>query len=236
VIPTHKNILTTEEIQRILKNREMNPFIIFVTPEKNFSSFNSKYGNLGEVEAFPNNFFASRESYNHMLLSVSFWKRFSEYEKIIICQTDALLIKKTEPLNNYSYSFIGSPWRVPRKFRIVSGEVFINHRRQFFYPYTSLSIGNGGLSFRNTSHHLQVLQNLQLAGLAPSLLSGRTNEDLVFSYLFKLLGFPMPSAELAGSIFIEETSSGLMHIPDVFGFHALTRFNPHLEKLILGLI
>lgn len=234
VIPTHKLVFTNKERRRIMNNEKMNSSITFAIPASNLKVFGSRYGDIGEIVTFDDEFFTNRVAYNRMLLSKVFWKKFLVHEKIIICQTDAILVKPTEQLNGFDYTFIGSPWKRPRKFRIVSGEVCISCRRHFFYPCEYLYVGNGGLSFRNTSDHLQVLGDFEFTTLPSVMLSGRVNEDLVFSYLFKSFSFPIPSPSVAASIFLEETAKGLRGIPDVFGFHALNRFNPDLETLILG--
>jgi len=236
VVPTHKPVLSNQEFRRILINKRMNSSVVFVIPSSNFNVFNSNYGNLGEIVTLSDKFFSSRESYNRMLLSQDFWQRFLMYEKVIICQTDATLIKPTEPLNDLNYSFIGAPWKRPHKFRIVSGEAFVDYRRHSFHPYRSLSVGNGGLSLRNVSSHLQVLRSFESNKLPLAIINGKINEDLVFSYLFKIFNFPLPSATFAGSIFLEETVTNLTSIPDVFGFHALSKFNPNLENMILNSI
>ena len=42
----------------------------------------------------------------------------------------------------------------------------------------------------------------------------------------------MPSLLFAKKIFCESYSKNLNNIPDVYGFHALDKFNPRLQKKI----
>lgn len=65
-------------------------------------------------EAFPDKYFNGLRGYNRLLLSPSFYVRFSEFAAIVICQLDALLI--VGDLSKHLASgadFLGAP--IPRK-------------------------------------------------------------------------------------------------------------------------
>jgi hypothetical protein len=97
-------------------------------------------------ESFPDRSFSDIGAYSRLLISKSFYKRFLEYEYVLIYQLDAFVFK-----NDLSYwcksgySYIGAPW--------FSG---FSHEDQ---SATWEGVGNGGFSLRNVKAHLRALNS-----------------------------------------------------------------------------
>jgi hypothetical protein len=94
---------------------------------------------------FPTRYFQGVSAYSSLLLSESFYARFSNYEWLFIIQPDALLLSDQWPIwLDSSYSYIGAPWFVgleqPRR------------------PLRPLGGGNGGFSLRRIAHCREVLR------------------------------------------------------------------------------
>ena len=66
-----------------------------------------------------------------------------------------------------------------------------------------------------------------------SITGRKINEDLAFSYYGQLLGYKFPSISEANAIFIESGTFSFVEMGHLFGFHALNKFAPELEKEIL---
>ncbi|MEJ7769414.1 MAG: DUF5672 family protein [Chitinophagaceae bacterium] len=101
---------------------------------------------LISTESFPDKYFEHIGTYSRLLLSLEFYKRFKQFEYVLIYQLDAFVFKNELAdwcLKDYHY--IGAPW---------------------FEDYSSdnndaalIGLGNGGFSLRNVSAHLRVLQS-----------------------------------------------------------------------------
>jgi hypothetical protein len=90
-------------------------------------------------------------------------------------------------------------------------------------------VGNGGLSIRKISTFISIQELL----LKNKIFSPSINEDLIISYLGSVDSLNIPcDLSFVNSIFSEETSNLFSSIPDIYGFHALNKYNPHLESLI----
>ena len=233
VVPTHHPQIDEKELSRISISRASNPHVIFVIPQRNFNAFKKNY-KWGEVISFDDKWFKSRESYNSLLLNHKFWDTLKYYSDVVICQTDAILLKNVDTLPRLGFAFIGSPWRDKKKCRMMRGKIYDSYKKQFFIPFRSLSVGNGGLSFRNSDASRQIVDFISKRKYSSRLSSGITNEDIVFSYFFKKFRFPIPNYDEANEIFMEQTAKNLQSIPNVYGFHALSRYNPFLESKILN--
>lgn len=95
-------------------------------------------------EFFHPSFFSSISGYNRLLMSIEFFKRFSDYSHMLICQTDTWVFR--DELDNWMqlpYDYIGSP---------------IQGKDGAWMPYG----GNGGFSLRNIEASLRVLKKWRI--------------------------------------------------------------------------
>jgi hypothetical protein len=103
-------------------------------------SLNSRLQNI----TFADQYFASIEGYNDLLLSRKFYQAFDSFEYLLIVQTDALVLSNAlEFWCGKQYSYIGAPW-------------FEGYTTPTL-PLTLKSVGNGGFSLRRVPDFLKVL-------------------------------------------------------------------------------
>ncbi len=116
---------------------------IFVCPnEFEITKLSIKLPKKYHIEYFSNNYFKNAKGYNKLLLSKSFYSRFLNYDYILICQTDVLILKdELLAWCTQDFDYIGAPW--------ISAKEKNN--------YAILGVGNGGLSLRRVAAHLDTL-------------------------------------------------------------------------------
>lgn len=138
---------------------------VFVAP----SSFklNDSYRDLIDLEIirFPDSFFSGIEGYNRLMLSDIFYRSFSDYEYILIHQSDAYLFRPDlKHWCDMGYDYVGAPWFKPHKLKKTKLYNFIFKylpflsspkatRRHSLYN----NVGNGGLSLRKIDTFAKVL-------------------------------------------------------------------------------
>lgn len=157
VIPVYKLPLKESErtsIERVFSLLGMFD-ICFIAPEGLVIDDEITHGR--EVVYFDKSFFDGIHGYNRMMLSSDFYKRFSDYEYILICQTDAYIFKNTlgEWLDK-GYDYIGAPWLMKPKYRTPHYRMFLKFKnalnrlrgKECHEDKLGDKIGNGGLSLR----------------------------------------------------------------------------------------
>jgi len=234
LVPTHKPTLEEVEKKRIAINRAMNPHIIFIVPEGSRDSFVKTHRVKDKVVTFPDYWFRSRIAYNKLLLSPFFWNVFTEYEKVLICQTDAILLRPTQDLVPLDFVFVGAPWKKRKRCTVLNGRLYVDYRKLFIKGWVGVSVGNGGLSLRKPRAAIEIIDRAHTDRLIPLGLSGEVNEDIVFSFLFKKFNYSIPTFDEATKFFLEEHAAELDSAPNIYGFHALNRYNPALECKIFN--
>jgi len=205
-----------------------NSRVCFVLPRSIQKEF--KKQQLGSVDfvTFPDPWFDSVRAYNSLLLNRLFWVEFSAFDQIVICQTDAVLIKRISSFPTSDYDYIGAVWGT-RRCRLSKGRISINSRSNYLFPHRKLVIGNGGLSVRRVKVCLEILNVVEGLPDGSLLQSGINPEDIVFAYFLKKLKYSVPAAKVANTVFMEDAAIGLSEIPDVYGFHDLPSKNLSLE-------
>ena len=171
IIPRFKEKL--ENTETISLNQAMNLLsgydICYISPEK----MRSYYQRINEnAEFFSDECFESVKSYSLLMLSPVFYKRFLDYEYMLIYQLDAFVFyDKLNYFCNMGYDYIGAPlpyW--------------------VGWPYTVNRVGNGGLSLRNVGACYKAVKEYmpyvaaQEPFLMSKLLSGEYGEDCYFIY------------------------------------------------------
>jgi hypothetical protein len=228
-IPSHKNKLTLNEVNNIKITNKTNKYVakFFILPESIKADFFKKKFPYIKIIYFKDKYFSSEMNYNRFLLKKNFYDYFKDYSFIVICQTDAILIKDIKNINLKSIDYIGAPWKKSYKLNILDiyGLGFLS-KKIFDLSKKILRIGNGGLSVRRVSKFLHVTKNIKFSNFV------KVGEDIFFSFFSKKFNIKMPSLLFAKKIFCESYSINLNKIPDVYGFHALDKFNPRLQQKI----
>jgi hypothetical protein len=107
-----------------------------------------------KVSHFPKSYFRTPKGYNLLMLSTDFYRRFIEYEFILIYQLDCLVFQRDlEAWCAKGWDYVGAPWF--KDYRNDPAEGF-------------WAVGNGGLSLRKVASSLAVLESRMIAE-APSL-------------------------------------------------------------------
>lgn len=143
-IPIYKQELSdTEKISLAQMNKVLGNYQrCFIAPE----SLQFDYGSDGigiRKEKFPDYFFKNIKGYSNLLLDVDFYRRFANYEYILIYQLDAFVFKdELAAFCAAGYDYIGAPIA-----KINS-----------LWHALGARVGNGGLSLRRVSAAIRTLE------------------------------------------------------------------------------
>ncbi|MBD8347001.1 DUF5672 family protein [Dysgonomonas sp. HGC4] len=170
VIPIYKVDLPSLYIKILQHNLNMlhKYIIVFICPvdldiSKLLLNFST---NKIEIERFDGIYFQGIEGYNSLMLSSSFYSRFSNTKYILICQTDAFVFRD-ELLFwcDKNYDYIGAPWigssnsfynislrKINNVIRRLKGKRARNWEHLF-------KVGNGGFSLRKVQLHFSIAKN-----------------------------------------------------------------------------
>jgi len=234
VTPVHKSEASRSEILRLKISLSNNPKVdhYFVIPQSlNTTSLEKNFPDSKFIK-FEDSNFESIQSYNLLLLSRKFYEAFEEFENILICQLDAILIDDIQKISKTNRVYTGAPWINPYLVFSMRSVVVVKSSSLFRFLPGKISVGNGGLSFRNIRSFINILDQSQNDRVWNFFKSGKTGEDLVFSYLFKKYNYKITSRKQSSKIFVETSAKKLDSVPKVIGFHALDKFNPDLELLV----
>ena len=221
VVPIYRDYTLSDTISldRLFSLFSKNYNIVGVCPES--LDIDLKY-EFDFVERFPDKYFKSTAAYSDLLESYTFWSRFSDYEYILIYQTDCFLIEdKIEKWASLGYDYIGAP--------IVS-----TNARWKNPP----CVGNGGLSLRRTNKFLNMVSGPVFEKHKTELMesTNREYEDLYFlqtcSKFFKI---DVPSFKLASMFACDMNPDVILgKNPKILpmGVHAFDKNIPYWSKLI----
>jgi hypothetical protein len=188
---------------------------------KEYSGVLDKFGTRFEIQEFDKSFFESTKTYNLLLLSADFYKRFSQYYFMLIYQLDAYVFRdELDYWCEQGYDFIGAPW---------NKHDFLRNKLKL------LEVGvNGGFSLRKISSFIKVLE-LGGAGKGKEIMnkfikSGR-NEDGFFSAQAKMIepAFKVAPYDVAMNFSFEYKPEKLYKMTGhklPFGCHAWAKYNP----------
>lgn len=161
------------------------------------------------------------------MLRPDLYCRFLGYEFILVAQTDAFLHRPLPVEDSWNFDYLGAPWEPPWRKRWDRADQRVRSARRF--RGKKLRVGNGGLSLRRTAAFARNL------AFPESLV--RTYEDIAISYFHRRIGITLAPVATARRFFMETGAKSWSvgdPVPDVFGFHALDKFNPALEDFILS--
>lgn len=232
VIPTHKKDYT--ESERFCLHRAVNILakwdIFFVTDYDNTNQPIKLEDQQLRSSVFPKKIFESVRTYSNWLLTDQLYQRFGLYKKILICQTDVLIIEdQVERWANKDYDYIGAPWH-----GLISIKPNYRSTVEFNNTEYKLFVGNGGFSMRDGNRICAALRRN-----AEFISEFTENEDGAFSFLgiidpiFQLAPYHeacLFSLELRAA----ETMAKTEKMP--MGFHGLEKYDPNLWALVLKLI
>ena len=230
IIPVYKALLTERESQRVALTVQNCPRheVVLIGPEGLKSSFRDELLRGLPFAGFAPQNFESVQTYNSWVLQPELYRTFGAHEFVLLCQTDAMLVRPLPSSSNWKFDYLGAPWVPPfflkwdrHEGRLIRARPWLRSRR--------LVVGNGGLSLRRTSvfSDLPKLPNFKKF----------PNEDILISYFHRELGIRLASEHISSKYFMETEAARWRVgdvVPDVFGFHGLQRFNPSLEDHVLS--
>ncbi|MBI5920075.1 MAG: hypothetical protein HY847_00340 [Betaproteobacteria bacterium] len=211
----------------ILKGRT----VVFIGPESLDRSFYSERYKVIPFDSFDAPCFESVEEYNRLLLTPSFYERYSDYEFVLILQTDAIILR--DELDYWCaqpFDYIGAPW--PDGF-----ELFVNLGlfEGEYGKHVKVAVGNGGLSLRRVRKCISLLKEFEVAINVFD--STGSSEDIFFSVMASLSNdFIVPNEITASRFSLELRPSYYFHVNGgqmPMGGHAWWRHEPEFWQAYL---
>ncbi len=155
VIPVYEEIINSFQIvslKQCFKMLHLYPVCIACAKDLSVESYINLASACGKelaVERFDNNFFESVAGYNKLMLSTNFYKRFNEYQFMLLHQTDVYVFKdELDYWCSCNYDFIGAPWFEGWDCPLPENKI--------------IGVGNGGFSLRNISASLRLLKRINI--------------------------------------------------------------------------
>lgn len=228
--------ISLEQLFRILSDYD----IFFVTHKdlnlnKYFEIINRK--DIKNIVYFEKVYYHSTITYSHLLLSSKFYRKFRDYNFILIYQLDAFVFK--DELSEWcaqEYDYVGAPWfntEIQSEFH-KSLEISRNPFRKIlkksinFNRKNKIDVGNGGFSLRKIESFYRISKWLPF--IEPNILNYDLNEDIVWSILvpkyFKKFKIPELKQALKFSIETEpDKAFKLLKNELPFGCHGWDKNN-----------
>lgn len=252
LIPVYKDEINEAERFAITNNLSVisNRDVYFFGPRdlgpKYLKEFKNNSKNRISYADFDKDNFRSIKTYNSLMVSKSFYKRFDNYDYVMIVQPDALLFKdEIDYWCSLEYSYVGAPFTCLDE---------INRSAMHIFG------GNGGLSLRKTSHCIEILSGLKhipntiweinrssllkycwhhfIFSYNKTPFTPRINEDYFWSVLVaeKFKFFKVAPPEIAALFSIETAPKQIYeiygrHLP--MGCHAWEKYD---KNFLLGLL
>lgn len=145
-------------IRQIIKHLSDHKIFLACPNDLDISCYTEIYEAL-RIIRFAKEYFLSINAYNKLMLSVEFYQKFIDYDFLLVCQPDVLIISnRIEEFINLGYDYIGAPAPV-----LVNGSPI---------PI----VENGGLSLRNIQNTIKLLSDNKSTAE-----SWERNEDEFFS-------------------------------------------------------
>ena len=211
----------------------------FCAPESLDASFYSQRFPDWQIRRFPDQAFASVTAYSTWLTAPGFYRTVADFEFVTICQLDAVLLKDATRVDMSGMDYLGAPWVPPIKVLTVGSRIYVastqgGEQGMWLTKHfgRSLSVGNGGLSIRRVDAHIAAVE--WLTRRTPERYRETTLEDVLLCAFAPRTGLRIAPSDVAGRVFLETGAATLTDIPDVYGFHALWRWNPALAKSLIS--
>ena len=234
ITPIWKKVLTEEEMPLVKITSATNPKVekFFMAPKNLNCDYHRADFPDWKIFRIEDRHLSSISAYNQFMLTPVLYKSMLAFDFSVICQTDAVLIKDISTIELEDIDYVGSPWEVPIKMSCLGlfgrkGDTIREFLENIFELCVSLEVGNGGLSIRRNETFFSITKEIFYRKLVA------TPEDVFFSYLGVHKKLRVATAHSATKIFMETMAAGLTDLPDVYGFHALQRWNPGLFEQLL---
>jgi hypothetical protein len=179
--------------------------IYWIAPERlNLDYYSSNFNKI-ETKRFDESFFRSVADYSRLILDPNFYNSFNTYSHILICQTDAIVLKPELHLwINQPYDYVGAPWlngwemKISTQYIPIQGGVICRAH-----------VGNGGLSLRRIGACVELFK--EYPDIHGEWYNNGHAEDLFFSFTgFISKSFKIPNLMIAAQ-FSHEVDSEILY-------------------------
>jgi hypothetical protein len=233
VMPIYKSHLSSNEIfsvKRSLSNL-IGHDVYWVAPASlNISEYQFIFGPQ-RIKRFPDCYFESISDYNRLLVGASFYESFLDYDFILVCQTDAVVLKPELHLwLDMPYDYVGAPWPQGYSLTIKTKRIPIEAG-----VVCTAFVGNGGLSLRRTRACIDLIEEFD--DLSASWHKDGHAEDLFFAFAGTLsFNFLIPNIITAAN-FSYDIDPVYLHklagnrVP--FGIHAWEKYDLEFCKSVI---
>ncbi len=226
VIPIYKQNMTEAEEKSLTQAKKVlnrYDFVLFGPDGLSLENYMKVTADF-EWIGFENKYFSSVDGYSELLLSPNFYKKFFDYDYILIYQLDAWVFEDAlETWCNKKYDYIGAPW-------LSKPPLTKGRPRMDLTPYFVNKVGNGGFSLRKTKSHYR---NCLI--FRPLLKYFIKNEDMFWGLFLYYLNpfFTRPKAIEALNFAFEMEPRKAFEITShnlPFGVHAWEKYDPEFWK------
>jgi hypothetical protein len=198
--PTNNDLRSFKQCSLVLKNY---PIFVIAPENLDLQAYRNVFSDF-RLEIFDDHYFEDIAGYNKLMLSKSFYERFSKNEYLLIHQLDSLVFKDNLTYwVNKKYDYIGAPWMC-FSFQVFFSVLLHVSLKDALKVITQNMlknpVGNGGLSLRKIkSAMLAIDENQELIS------RWKANEDYFWSYFATNHGNPLkkPDKEEAVNFSIE---------------------------------
>ncbi len=137
--------------------------IAFVPQDVEFNSIILQFPKL-EVRRMPSENFKSWETYSHMMMKPEIYQLFSDFEYMLIYQTDCYIFEDhLDEFIDLDYDYIGSPWIPKYKYSATILKPWWTFRNGVFKMLhkskvrhrINFKVGNGGFSLRKVKSFIE---------------------------------------------------------------------------------
>lgn len=191
VVPIYKTDLDDNEmlsLKRAVKMLYPHPFAIACPEHLDVTPLNSILAPVHyTLHRFEDSYFKGIAGYNRLMLSEVFYNSFSDYEYMLLCQTDVFVFE--DQLNYWcdkGYDYIGAPWMASPQTFITKLLLNINNSFKKKKKTTEhfFKVGNGGFSLRKIATMQRIVsqqkENIERCLTNPNEFSHHV-EDVYFS-------------------------------------------------------
>lgn len=189
IFPLYTKFLSEVEMEVLKHNMQvMEESEIAVVTKKTLKDYWEMFINLHgykniKIVCFADKCLSSISEYNKLMMSKLFYKKFIEYDYILIVQTDAIIFdNELDFWISKNYSYIGAPWfegmSKPEK------------------PLSFVGVGNGGFSLRKVNDAIAVLSGFKRIRPIKRLKKNKENwytflKEIVSNILFSYNKWPL---------------------------------------------
>lgn len=233
-IPIYRDRLSAEEaysVQVSLTNL-VGYDVFWIAPKSLNTAYYESNFPIRLLKRYDDRYFTSVAGYSSLLVQKSFYEDFSSYGHLLICQTDAIVLKPTladwllEP-----YDYIGAPW--PGGYSLTLPVPDLNVPGAI---KCTAFVGNGGFSLRRVESCIGLINEFQ--NVSSEWSSRGHAEDLFFGFMGNLSRrFVLPNVMTAARFshdidpgYLQQLTGG--EIP--LGVHAWSKYDRGLWERILS--